>query len=298
MKNSPVAPPVWRSILYVPAHLPRFVAKAATCAADAVLLDLEDSVPAELKVHARGGLRAAVAALKTAPLEVLVRVNGPLQLMVPDLDAAVAAGADGVALPKLRGASHLEAIDELLSTLEDEHGVEAGTTRVIPMIETPRAFDAMTTIARASSRVAGMMLGGGDFALHCGSEASPEVLRLPKQMLVIAARAAGVPPLGLVGTPDELADLDAFEQMARQSKEMGFAGATCIHPSQVAPLNRAFAPSERDVLLAQAQLNAYETARAAGHGAARVAGKMIDAPVIERARQVLAQHEAIAQRSR
>lgn len=298
MKNILASPPAWRSLLYVPAHLPRFVAKASTCAADAVLLDLEDSVPAELKVHARDGLGAAVTALKAARLEVLVRVNGPLRLMVPDLNAAVAAGADGVALPKLRGASHLEAIDELLSTLEDEHGVEVGTTRVIAMIETPRAFEAMASIARASPRVAGLMLGGGDFALHCGSEASPDVLRVPKQMLVIAARAAGVQPLGLVGTPDELSDLDAFEQMARHSKEMGFAGATCIHPSQVAPLNRAFAPSERDVQQAQAQVEAYETARAAGHGAARVAGKMIDAPVIERARRVLAQHQAIAQRSR
>jgi len=296
MKTTLQNEPVWRSLLYVPAHVQRFVEKAAGCGADALLLDLEDSVPADRKDLARSALAAAVPTLKRAGNDVLVRVNGPLQLLVPDLRAAVAAGADAVAIPKVLGASHLEAIDALLGELENEYGVAHRTTRVIAMIETPAAFEARARIARASARIVAMMLGGGDFALHCESDASPEVLNLPKQLLVIAARAAGVLPLGLAGTPDALDDLDAFEHMACRSKAMGFAGATCIHPAQVPRLNRAFAPSHDDVQAARALIDAYESARAEGRGALRVNGKMIDAPVVERARRVLALHRGVAPR--
>ncbi|MGU7775484.1 HpcH/HpaI aldolase/citrate lyase family protein [Burkholderia sp. MR1-5-21] len=288
--------PAWRSLLYVPAHVPRFVEKAATAGADVLLLDLEDSVPDDRKDLARNALAEAVPRLKAAGSDVLVRINGPLQLLVPDLRAAVAARADGVAIPKVLGASHLEAIDALLGDLESEHGIAHGATRVIAMVETPGAFDARARIARASARIAALMLGGGDFALHCESDASPEVLHVPKQLMVIAARAAGVLPLGLAGTPDTLDDLDAFERMARRSKAMGFAGATCIHPAQVPCLNRAFAPSADEAQAARTLIDAYEIARAEGRGALRIGGKMIDAPVVERARRVLARHRDLPPR--
>jgi len=292
VKNVHFHAPGWRSLLYVPAHVPRFVDKAATCGADALLLDLEDSVPADRKALARDALAAAVPRLKAAGSDVLVRVNGSLQWLALDLRAAVAAGATGVAIPKVLGASHLEAIDALLDELEDEHGVARGAIRVISMIETPGAFEARARIARASPRVAALMLGGGDFALHCESDASADVLNVPKQLLVIAARAAGVLPLGLAGTPDSLDDLDAFARMAQRSKAMGFAGATCIHPAQVPILNRAFAPTDDEIQAAQTLIDAYEAACTDGFGALRVGGKMIDAPAVERARRVLARHQA------
>ncbi|OXI38465.1 HpcH/HpaI aldolase/citrate lyase family protein [Burkholderia aenigmatica] len=292
MKNLTCNAPGWRSLLYVPAHVPRFVDKAATCGADALLLDLEDSVPADRKALARDALAAAVPRLKAAGGDVLVRVNGSLQWLPHDLRAAVAAGADGVAIPKVLGASHLEAIDTLLGELEDEQGVAHGAIRVIAMIETPGAFEARARIARASQRIAALMLGGGDFALHCESDASADVLNVPKQLLVIAARAAGVLPLGLAGTPDSLDDLDAFARMAQRSKAMGFAGATCIHPAQVPILNRAFAPTDDEIQAAQTLIDAYEAACTDGRGALRVGGKMVDAPVVERARRVLARRQA------
>jgi citrate lyase subunit beta / citryl-CoA lyase len=298
MKNQPAAQPIWRSLLYVPTHIPRFVEKAATSGADALLLDLEDSVPPEQKDAARAALKSALPRLKAAGLAVLVRVNGPLQWMVPDLRAAVAAGADAIAIPKVLGASHLEAVDELLDTLEAEHGIERGTTSLIAMIETPRAFESRASIARASPRVVAMMLGGGDFALHCESDASATALAVPKQLLIIAARAAGVLPLGLVGTPDELSDLQAFECIAQRSKALGFAGATCIHPSQVPILNRVFAPAEEEVESAQNLIAAYEAACREGRGALRVGTKLVDAPVVEHARRILERHRAIALRAR
>ncbi|WP_126283986.1 HpcH/HpaI aldolase/citrate lyase family protein [Burkholderia stagnalis] len=295
---NPSPQPVWRSLLYVPAHVPRFVAKAAASDADALILDLEDSVPPENKHAARDALADAVPMLRAAGRDVLVRANGPLDLLVPDLRAAVRAGAQGVVLPKVRGGSHVEAIDELLDTLEAGAGATPGGTRIVAIVETPQAFQAMDRIARASPRVVAMMLGGGDFALHCESDAGADVLRVPKQLLIIAARAAGILPLGLIGGLDELRDLDAFERIARASAALGYAGATCIHPLQVDALNRAFRPDDDAVRDARAVLAAYEDARDSGRGALRVDGRMVDAPGVARAKRVLARHAAVQARAR
>ncbi|TCW82970.1 CoA ester lyase [Burkholderia sp. SRS-46] len=296
MNSSPQ--PVWRSLLYVPAHVPRFVAKAAASGADALILDLEDSVPPAGKLAARDALAGAVPMLRAAGRDVLVRANGPLDLLVPDLRAAVRAGAHGVVLPKVRGGSHVEAIDELLGTLEQDTGAAPGGTRIVAIVETPQAFQAMDRIARASPRVVAMMLGGGDFALHCESGAGADVLRVPKQLLIIAARAAGILPLGLIGGLDELRDLDAFERIARASAELGYAGATCVHPLQVDALNRAFRPDDDAVRDARAVLAAYDDARDTGRGALRVDGRMVDAPGVARAKRVLARHAAVQARVR
>ena len=295
---NPSPQPVWRSLLYVPAHVPRFVAKTAASDADALILDLEDSVPPEHKQAARDALADAVPMLRAAGRDVLVRANGPLDLLVPDLRAAVRAGAHGVVLPKVRGGSHVEAIDELLGTLEEGAGATPGGTRIVAIVETPQAFQAMDRIARASPRVVAMMLGGGDFALHCESDAGADVLRVPKQLLIIAARAAGILPLGLIGGLDELRDLDAFERIARASAALGYAGATCIHPLQVDALNRAFRPDDDAVRDARAVLAAYEDARDSGRGALRVDGRMVDAPGVARAKRVLARHAAVQARAR
>ncbi|WP_116142246.1 HpcH/HpaI aldolase/citrate lyase family protein [Trinickia diaoshuihuensis] len=287
----------WRSLLYVPAHISRYADSACRSSADAALLDLEDSVPPESKHDARAMLPASAHRIAAAGLAVLVRVNAPLRWMVDDLRAAVGAGVTGVVVPKVLGASHLMAIDECLEMLELEHGRERGATRLIATIETPQAFGCMDRIARASPRLVGMMLGGGDFAVTCGSHANANVLRVPKQLLVIAAAAAGVWPLGLMGTPDDLGDLEGFERMARESAEFGFVGATCIHPKQVGALNRAFSPSEAEVARARRIVDAYAAARGAGRGAAAFEGKMIDLPVLAQARRIIERDAALRQRS-
>lgn len=287
----------WRSLLYVPAHISRYVDSACRSRADAALLDLEDSVPPESKQDARSALPVAARRIAAAGLSVLVRVNGPLRWMVEDLRAAVGAGVTGVVVPKVLGASHLMAIDECLDMLEHEHGRERGTTRMIATIETPQAFECMDRIARASSRTVGMMLGGGDFALRCGSQANANVLRVPKQLLVIAAAAAGVWPLGLIGTPDELSDLASLERIARESAEFGFVGATCIHPKQVDSLNCAFSPSADEVARARHIVDAYAVARGVGRGAVAMDGKMIDLPVLAQARRVIERDAALSRRA-
>ncbi|HUN49103.1 MAG TPA: aldolase/citrate lyase family protein, partial [Stellaceae bacterium] len=154
----------------------------------------------------------------------------------------------------------------------------------------------MAEIARAHPRIVAMTLGAEDFALSVGMLPEAEALFFPKQQMIIAARAAGILPLGFLGTVADFRDLDAFRATIRRSRRIGFAGASVIHPSQVAILNEEFSPAADEVAHAERVVAAYEKATAAGVGAITVDGKMIDVPVVERAQALLRRHRAIAAR--
>ena len=147
---------------------------------------------------------------------------------------------------------------------------------------------------RASSR---LTLGAEDFALSVGMVPEAEGLFYPKQQIVIAARAAGVLPLGFIGTVADFKDLDAFRATVRRSRRLGFMGASVIHPSQIEILNAEFRPSPEEVEQARKVVAAFEAAAGGSQGAIQVDGKMVDIPVVERARATLARHEAIEQRA-
>jgi len=139
-------------------------------------------------------------------------------------------------------------------------------------------------------------LGAEDFATSAGIMAEPEALTMPKQMAVFAARAAGIMPLGFMGSIAEFHDLDGFRQTIRRSRRFGFIGASVIHPSQVAILNEEFRASAAEVDHARRIVAAYDKALAEGVGAVTVDGKMIDVPVVERAQLLLEREDAIAAR--
>jgi citrate lyase subunit beta/citryl-CoA lyase len=164
------------------------------------------------------------------------------------------------------------------------------------MIETPGAWFQMPQIARASPRIVGLTLGGEDFALEMGMLPTAEGLMMPKQQLAIAARSAGILPLGFIGTVADYKDLDAFRETVRRSRRLGFRGASVIHPAQVPILNEEFAPSPDEVASAKKIVAAYDEAVAAGRGSISVDGKMIDVPVVLRAQGLLAIHTAIQER--
>jgi citrate lyase subunit beta/citryl-CoA lyase len=270
---------IWRSMLYVPANVPRFVAKAPTAGADAVLLDLEDSVPADRKAEARAALAEAVPTARSGGSDVLVRVNRPLRLAVPDIEAAVAAGADGILLTKAMGADHVALAAEMLQ----------GTRLVIvAMAETAAAIPKLTEIARAP-RVAGLLVGAEDLAAECHCAADDETIVLAKRQMVLAAHAAGVAPFGTLGTVADYRDADRVRDLVARSRRSGFVGATCVHPSLVPILNEGFSPSAAEVDLARRQLAAAETAAKEGRGSFSVDGRMVDEPVLVRARRILAQ---------
>jgi citrate lyase subunit beta/citryl-CoA lyase len=285
--------PVWRSALYVPANVPRFIDGAHKRGADAIIVDLEDSVPIAERPAARRDLIATAENVARGGADVIVRINRPWRQTMLDLEAAVHPRVTALAVTKVDSADHVRLVSEVVSELEAERGIVVGTIKFEVLVETADAWFRMPEIAKADPRIVALTLGGEDFALSVGMLPTAEGLFMPKQQLAIAARAAGVLPLGFIGTVADYKDLDAFRQTVRRSRRLGFRGASVIHPSQIPILNEEFAPSAEDVASARIIVSAYDEATKAGRGSIAVDGKMIDVPVVLRAQEVLSIHDAI-----
>lgn len=288
--------PVWRSMLFVPVTAERFVNGAARRGADAIILDLEDAVAASEKERARTLVPEAAKIVSQGGADVVVRLNRPLRMTVRDLEAVIGPGVQAVALPKAESAQHVELVAEIIDELEAERGMTPGTTKMLAMVETCSAFFHIAEIAKASPRLVALNLGAEDFATAAGMLPEAEGLFMPKQMCVFAARAAGIMPMGFVGTVADFSDLDGFRQTVRRSRHLGFMGASVIHPSQVPILNGEFRPGAGQVEHAQRVVAAYDKALAEGVGAVTVDGRMIDVPIVERAKVLLAREAQIAAR--
>ena len=295
--NRPV-PPVWRSILYVPGNVPKFIDKAHERGADCVLVDLEDSVQPAQKPEARAMLPDTMEKVARGGADVAVRINRPLRLAIPDIEAAVRPGLSALFVTKTEGVQHLRLLDEVVSELERERGMKVGSVGFAAMIEHPRALTELNDIAERGPRVIAMMLGGEDFALETGSVPGDETLELPKRMVAFAAQAHGVPVIGILGTVADYSDPAAYRKSAERARRFGFSGGTCIHPGLVASLNEAFTPTADEVAYARKLIAADEKAAAEGRGSFSVDGKMIDIPVIVRARRLIQRSEAIERRFR
>ncbi len=288
--------PVWRSLMYVPVNVDKFVDKAHTRGADVIQLDLEDSIPPAEKDRARTLVAAAAKKVRVGGADVVVRINRPLSLAVRDLEYSVGPDVDGIACTKIDSASHLRLLDELVLELEQKRGLPEGRTKFIAMIETPDAFFRAEEIARACKRVVACTIGGEDFALECNMQPSGEALFYPKQHMIIAANAAGVMPLGFIDSIANFGDWDNFRKMVRRSRDFGFMGAGCIHPGQVTIVNEEYKPGAEEVVYATKVVALNKEAAAAGRGSFQIDGKMIDIPVVVRAEKLLARHAAIAAR--
>ena len=290
------AVPVWRSVLYVPGNVPKFIDKAHERGADCVLVDLEDSVQPAQKPEARALLPETMKKVVRGGADVAVRINRPLRLAIPDIEAAVRPGLAALFITKTEGVQHLRLLDEAVSELERERGMAVGSVGFAAMIEHPRALTELHDIAANGPRVVAMMLGGEDFALETGSVPSDESLELPKRMVAFAAQAHGVAMIGILGTVADYSDPDAYRKSAERARRFGFSGGTCIHPGLVGALNEAFTPSADDIAYARKLIAADEKAAAEGRGSFSVDGKMIDIPVIDRARRLIERAEAIEKR--
>jgi citrate lyase subunit beta / citryl-CoA lyase len=288
--------PVWRSLLFVPVTQRRFVDGAARRGADAIILDLEDSVALSEKDRARTLVPEAAATVSRGGADVVVRINRPLRMAVRDIEASVGPGVLALALPKTESAEHVRLLAEIVAEVEAERGMAAGVTRLIAMVETAAAFFRIAEIAGADPRLCALNLGAEDFATSAGILPAAETLQMPKQTAVFAARAAGIMPLGFIGTVAEFHDLDGFRETIRRSRRFGFIGASVIHPSQVAILNEEFRAGAAEIDHASRVVAAYDKALAEGVGAVTVDGRMIDVPVVERARLLLEREAAIAER--
>jgi len=288
--------PVWRSLLYVPVNVDRFVEKAHLRGADCIQLDLEDSVPPKEKAHARTLVRAAAEQVGRAGADVTVRINRPLTMAIRDLEASVCPAVQGAAITKVESAAHLRLLDEVVTELEAAQGMAPGSFTFTAMVETPEAFFHMHEIACATPRVVALCIGGEDFATSLEVEPSDEVLLYPKQQMIIAAKAAGIMPIGFISTVAGYGDWDAFRAMVRRSRQYGFTCASCIHPGQVPIVNEEYRPSPAEVAYAQRVVAANTEAEGEGRGSFALDGKMIDIPVVDRALKLLARDAAIRER--
>jgi citrate lyase subunit beta/citryl-CoA lyase len=276
-----------RSLLYVPASSERFIAKAHERGADAIILDLEDSVASREKEKARAALAEAVPAVSRNGAKVFVRINSEPNLMFADAEAACRAGAFGLFVPKTRHPNDLIRLDRHLEKIEGGRP-DPKKTLLVPMIEDPGAVLDARALAAATPRTFGLITGGEDLATAMGAEPTPEVLRFPKLLVHLAAKAAGVLSFGLLRSVADYRDLEGIRRAAQEARDFGFDGASCVHPSIVAILNETFAPSAEEIDRAARMIIAYDESLAAGQGACVFEGKMIDVPVVARARALLA----------
>jgi citrate lyase subunit beta / citryl-CoA lyase len=288
--------PVWRSLMYVPVNVEKFVDKAHTRGADCIILDLEDSVPPAEKAKARTLVASAAAKVRRGGADVAVRINRPLTLAVRDLEEAIGPDVNAIHCTKVDSASHVRLLDEVVSEAEEKRGLPHGHTTFTVMVETADAFFRFREIVSASPRIVAATLGGEDFALECNMQPTGEALFYPKQHMIIAANAAGIMPLGFIDSVAGFGDWEAFRKMVRRSRDFGFMGAGCIHPGQVLIVNEEYTPAAAEVEYAKKVVALDQEAAAAGRASFALDGKMIDIPIIVRAKRLIARYEAIKAR--
>lgn len=276
---------IWRSILFIPVLQERFLAKAASRGADAIVLDLEASIAADRKQEARDALPAAAERLAEQGQDVLVRVNMLWRPALADLEVAAHPAVTALVLPDCRSVAEIRAVDGVLAELEAERGLEP--ISLIPLIESAKGVLAAGAIAGAAPRVAGLSFGIEDYLADMEMAPDREVLAHTAQAIAHGARAAGKVPLVIPESLANLTDLEAFERAARRGRAMGSVGGFAVHPDQVAVLNRVFSPADDELRWAERVVALAREAEAKGLGAVTLDGRMVDLPIVLRAQALL-----------
>ena len=281
----------WRSMLFVPGDSERKLAKGEGSGADALVLDLEDSVPAPRIAIARSMVREYLGGHRDrAKQELWVRIN-PLSTdkALPDLAAITAGAPDGILLPKTTSASDVIVLDHYLCALEVREGVAPGSIRIIAVAtETPAALFALGTFAGCSPRLAGLTWGAEDLAAALGASTNRDddgnldfTYRLVRSLCLAAAVSANVQPIDTVFV--DFKDGEGLGRESRAALRAGFTGKIAIHPDQVAIINNAFTPTPEDIAHAKRVVEAF----ANGAGTVALDGKMLDMPHLKQAQRVL-----------
>ncbi len=284
-----------RTLLFAPANVTRRVDKALGLNADAIILDLEDSVPIAEKSMAR--TLVAEALQKPRKGLAYVRVNALTTMMtIDDINAVVCPELDGIMLTKVEEPVDLQKADWLIEHLEEKQSMSAGSFDLIPLVENAKGVHNAYEIARAVPRVKRLCFGAVDYSADIGVELTEQGSELfyARSHLVNASRAAGLePPIDTV-YPD-VKNPEGFKKDVQIAVNLGFQGKLVLHPDQVEEANKSFSPSEEEIEYAKNVIAAFEKAEAQGHAAITMDnGKFIDYPVVNRARRVLELAKKIA----
>jgi citrate lyase subunit beta/citryl-CoA lyase len=286
-----------RSTFILPVNVPRFVEKAHLRGADAVMLDLEDAVPPQEKHSARQLIREAISSVSRGAGEVFVRVNHDPAHLTEDLDASIHPDLDGICFLKTESVRELEHLEAQVADLERRRRITPGRIERAVLIESPRGLLNLEAIAGASRRVRTISLGPEDYCLELGVAPSADGTELyyPLSKVVTVCKAGGIAPMGLLGSIAGIHDLGAFAHGAAGARDLGCVGASCIHPDQVAVLNRVFSPPSAKVDHARRVVEAFAEGLSSGTASVSVDGAMVDTPVYRRAKHILEQAAATAE---
>ena len=281
MVSNPIK--MYRTLLFAPGSRPELLSKAQMGDADAMIFDLEDSVPLNAKDEARQNIADALAAGLKKPM--FLRISNPRAGdFMADLkvlaDASSLVNVAGVVLPKADDANDVQAVAKALQAIEAKHAIAEGSLSILPLIETCLGLRNGFDIAKASPRVIGMALASaeqGDFMVDLGGRWTPRSLALayPRSKLVVDARAAGVQWL-VDGVFMNLKEIDKLREECLIARELGFVGKMAIHPTQVDVMHTVFSPSEEEVTYARGLLAAFREGEARGVGAVKYEGMMVD----------------------
>ena len=279
-----------RSLLYMPGSNVRALEKAKGLGADGLILDLEDAVAPDAKAVAREQVCAAAASGEYGNREIAVRVNGlDTDWGEEDIAAAAKAGPDAILVPKISNAAMIAKAVELI----EKHGA-SDKTKLWAMMETPEALLRADSVAGADPRLTVLVMGTNDIAkeLHCASVPGRMPLMTSLQLCVLAARMHG--KVIIDGVYNDIKNDDGFRAECEQGRDLGFDGKTLIHPSQLAPCNEVYSPSDQELERARKIIAAFEEARKEGKAVVTVDGRMIESLHVENAQRIVGMAEAIA----
>ena len=281
-----------RTVLFVPGNRPDRVDKAVRAGADAVIIDLEDAVPVDLKAETRPKVRQKV--IEHGDQRIFVRVNAlDTEFFQEDIDSVVVKGLDGVIAPKVESAAQIRTVYEALVVAEEKQGITPGQILIMPLIESAAGVERISEIVAEKTvrdRLFTVFFGALDYTLDMGIEMTREGVELhyPRSRIAIACRAAGIePPIDSPFMID-LRDIEALKADAARARALGFQGKQCIHPNQIEPCHAIFSPSQEEIQQAERIVAAFEEAEAKGTAALQLDGKFIDYPAVERARRIIA----------
>jgi citrate lyase subunit beta/citryl-CoA lyase len=279
-----------RSHLYVPGDKPEVLAKALGRGADALIVDLEDAVAPANKDLARRTVAEWLSALPVAaqnPVQVWIRIN-PGLMGHDDVKAVISPAVTGVVVAKTENGNDLIALHAVLTALEDQREMLAGSIGVVPLLESAAAVLRAMEIAKAP-RVQRLQVGEADLKADIGVELGDdqrELLYVRSHVVLVSAAAGIDPPVGPVDT--NFRDVEALKASTQAVKRMGYLGRACIHPAQAAVVNEVFTPSDDEVAEARDLIARFDAAMAAGDGVCLDArGRMVDEAVVRQARRLL-----------
>lgn len=277
-----------RSMLFLPGNNPNMLINGNYLGADAVIFDLEDAVSPDEKDAARILVRNTIRYMDFSGCEIIVRINSvDTEFWKKDLEEILPEKPDMILLPKTSTAEDIKTVDEYMNQIEKENNLENGTVSLMALIETALGVENAFSIATASGRLKALFLGAEDLTadLQCKRTKEGREIEYARTRLVVAGRAAGV---DIYDTPfTDVNDDEGIIKDATLAKSLGFSGKASISPRHIDAINEAFTPTLAEIDYAYEVMDAIKLAKEQGKGAIALRGKMIDAPIVTRAKRTI-----------